>query len=427
MRIVYSVMLALMMPLIVTRLFWRSFKQRGYRKNIDERFGFYHQPALNGCIWIHAVSVGETRAAEPLIRRLNVRYPARPILLTCMTPTGRDAANDLFGPTQVAVYLPYDFVSLHQRLLDHFRPSILLVMETEIWPNLFYACQQNAVPALIINARLSEKSLHRYCRFAMVRTLAQQSLQSVRVVAAQSSADAARFAALGARKPVVTGNLKFDVLRQPQLAQRGQHWRAMQPTRRVLLCASTRNGEEELLLSAYLRVFDAAARRATLLVIVPRHQQRFDQVAGEIRAAGLSFARRSQPVPETPDQWTAEVLLGDSMGEMTAYYSFCDVAIIGGSFLPFGGQNLIEACALGKPVIMGPSTFNFTEVAQLAREAGAMQPVADALAAMQAGQTILQNGTQQRLMANAGSALVEANRGATDKTMAIIASAFGAN
>ena len=427
MRIVYSMLLALMLPLIVARLFWRSLKQRGYRENIAERFGRHHQPSLKDCIWIHAVSVGETRAAEPLIRRLKVLYPSRPVLLTAMTPTGRATAQELFGSTLISVYLPYDFVSLHQRLLAHFQPSILLIMETEIWPNLLYTCRQNAVPALIINARLSKKSLRGYTRFTAVRKLVQQSLQSVHVVAAQSSADAERFRTLGVKKTLVTGNIKFDVLAETDLVERGEQWRAAQPTRRVLLCASSREGEEALLLAAYVRIFDAEARRDTLLVIVPRHPQRFNPVAGEIDAAGLSVARRSQAVAGTPDQWTADVLLGDSMGEMTAYYAFCDVAIIGGSFLPLGGQNLIEACALGKPVIMGPSTFNFAEAARLALEAGAMQQVADVLEAMRAAQTILQDSARRILMSNAGSRLVAANRGATEKTVALIESALGAN
>lgn len=426
MRIIYTVMLALSLPLIVARLFWRSLKQHGYRENIGERFGHYHQSSLKKCLWIHAVSVGETRAAEPLIRGLKALYPTRPILLTCMTPTGRETAKELFGDTLTSVYLPYDLLALHQRLIDHFKPSILLIMETEIWPNLLYVCQQNALPALIVNARLSEKSLRGYARVDALRTLVQQSLRSV-VVAAQTAADAERFQALGANETVVTGNIKFDVGPEPALVGLAEQWRAARPARRVLLCASTREGEETLLVAAYMRIFDAGARGDTLLVIVPRHPQRFNQVAGEIDAAGLTVARRSQETENTPGQWAADVLLGDSMGEMTAYYAFCDVAIIGGSFLPLGGHNLIEACALGKPVIMGPSTFNFAEAARLALEAGAMQQVADAPEAMRAAQRILQDNTRRMLMSNAGSRLVAANRGATEKTLALIESALGAN
>ena len=423
----YTLMLALMLPLIFARLFWRSLRQIGYRQNIGERFGRYHQPPLNNCVWIHAVSVGEIRAAEPLIRRFKVHYPTHPILLTCMTATGRTTAMELFGHSLTTVYLPYDFFKAHQRLVDHFRPSILLIMETEIWPNLLYACQQNAVPALLVNARLSKKSFSGYARVPAIRSLAREALQSMRMVAAQSTADAERFRALGAldgEKIVVTGNIKFDVGYQPYLVELGARWRTAQRSRRVLLCASTREGEEALLLAAYTQIFDASARRATLQVIVPRHPQRFDQVAVEIKSAGLSLSRRSH---EAAENCASEVLLGDSMGEMVAYFTLCDVAIIGGSFLSHGGQNLIEACALGKPVIMGPSTFNFAEAARLAEAAGAMQPVADTLDAMRSAHAILQDSARRALMSNAGLRLVEANTGATEKTLALVAAALGAN
>ena len=427
MRIVYSILLALALPLIVARLFWRSFKLRGYRENIAERFARYQQPSMHGCIWIHAVSVGETRAALPLIRRLKLRYPARQILLTGMTPTGRATAQELFGDAITCVYLPVDFVALHQRLIDHFRPSILLIMETEIWPNLLHACQRNAIPALIVNARLSEKSLRRYSRVAAVRALVQEALQSMRVVVAQSVDDAERFRILGALsadKIVVTGNIKFDVVTEPAQIARGGQWRAAQPHRRVLLCASTREGEEALLLAAYVRAFDAEARRDTLLVMVPRHPQRFDAVAGEIEGAGLRCARRSLGMADID---TCDVLLGDSMGEMAAYYSLCDIAIIGGSFLPLGGQNLIEACALGKPVIMGPSIFNFASTVRLAADAGAMEQVSDAPEAMHVAHQLLRDDVRRKNMSEAGFKLIGANRGATEKTLALIVSVLGEN
>ena len=325
MRIFYTLMLALLLPLILARLLWRSLRQSGYRLNIAERFGRYHQPPLEGCIWIHAVSVGEARAAEPLIAKLKVRYPTRPILLTGMTPTGRATARDLFGHTLTSVYLPYDFVRLHRRLLAHFQPCILLIMETEIWPNLLYTAKRHSLPALIVNARLSEKSLRGYTRFATIAALIRQALRSVSVVAAQSSADAERFRALGAAQIVITGNIKFDVLLDAALIAAGHTWRLGLGSRHVLLCASTREGEEALLLEAYQLAFDADARRNTLLVIVPRHPQRFDRVAGEIENAGLRFIRRSQMVADAIDLSSAEVLLGVSMGEMAAYLFLCDV------------------------------------------------------------------------------------------------------
>ena len=367
--------------------------------------------------------MGETRATEPLIRRLKALHPARAILLTSMTPTGRATALALFGETVTCVYLPYDLVALHHQLIERFRPSVLLVMETEIWPNLLHACSKTAVPALIINARLSEKSANGYARFAPIRLLLRQALRSLQVIAAQSATDAERFRTLGAQRIVVTGNIKFDVSLNPTLLRLGESWRKELGRRRVLLCASTRDGEETQLLAAYVKVFDALERQDTMLVIVPRHPQRFDPVAVDVQSAGLRFTRRSQGLPG----WTEkppEVLLGDSMGEMAAYYKLSDVVIIGGSFLPLGGQNLIEACALGKPVVMGPSTFNFGEAARLARDAGAMRQVPNALEAMQEARRLLRDERSRQTMSDAGLKLVAANRGATEKTVALIESAF---
>jgi 3-deoxy-D-manno-octulosonic-acid transferase len=420
MRIIYTLLYTMLMPLVMARLFWRSRNDRGYRQNIGERFGFYHQSPLRRCIWIHAVSVGETRAAEPLIRRLRILLPERRILLTCMTPTGRATALELFGSTVICGYLPYDLNAFHQRLIDHFDPSVLIIMETEVWPNLLHACHLRAIPSLLVNARLSERSARGYARIAAVTTLVRQALQSVRVVAAQSDADADRFRALGAREIVVMGNIKFDVALDAAQIARGENWRAVLRNRRVLLCASTREGEEEALLAAYAQVFDAHERYDTLLVVVPRHPQRFDRVAGDIRRAGLRLARRSSGMAAGDESSRAEVLLGDSMGEMAAYYSFCDVAVIGGSFQPLGGQNLIEACAAGKPAIMGPSTFNFSKAAQLAEAAGAMLLVDDPLDAMRSAQALLGDYARLKQMSDAGRRLVEAHRGMTDKVVALV-------
>lgn len=424
MRILYSLLLASLLPLIVVRLLWRSLRQRAYREHIGERFGRYSQAPLEDSIWIHAVSVGETRATQPLVRRLRVLYPTRPILLTCMTPTGRATAMELFGDSLTCVYLPYDLAALQRRLIGQFKPAIVLIMETEIWPNLLYACQQHSIPALIANARLSENSFRGYTRLAPVRRVIREALHVVHTVAAQAAADGQRLRLLGAQKTVVTGNIKFDVQREPQLEALGLGWKARLPARRVVLCASTREGEEAMLLAAYGQTFDAAARQHTLLVLVPRHPQRFDEVASEIERAGLHFARRGQL--ESNDLSTTEILLGDSMGEMMAYYAMCDVAIIGGSFMPLGGQNLIEACALGKPVVMGPSTFNFAESARLAAEAGAMRPVMNAAEAMRTARTILEDAQLRSAMADAGQKLVDANRGATEKTVVLISAVLGA-
>ncbi len=423
MRLLYSILLTLMLPVILARLLWRSLRQRGYRENIAERLGSYRQAPLHGCIWIHAVSVGETRATEPLIRKLMALYPARPILLTSMTPTGRATAVELFGDTLTSVFLPYDLGFLYARLIDRFEPAVLLVMETEIWPNLLHACKARSVPALIVNARLSERSARGYRRFAPVRTLVQHALQNVSVLATQSLADADRFRTLGAARVCVTGNVKFDLTLNADLVNMGCGWRAGLVNRQVLLCASTRDGEEALLLAAYCEVFKISERSAVLLAIVPRHPQRFDEVAGAISAAGLTFSRRSEAIADAAGV-SSDVLLGDSMGEMAAYLAFADIVIVGGSFLPLGGQNLIEACAAGKPVIMGPSTFNFSEAARLAEDQGAMVKVSDALAAMRTAKRLLQDVAARKLMADAGLQLVAANRGATDKTVDLVRAAL---
>lgn len=423
MRFLYSMLLTLMLPVILARLLWRSLRQRGYRENIAERFGSYRQAPLRGCIWIHAVSVGETRATEPLIRKLMALYPARPILLTSMTPTGRATAVELFGDSLTSAYLPYDLGSLHGRLIDRFEPAVLLVMETEIWPNLLHVCKTRSVPALIVNARLSERSARGYMRFSPVRSLVHQALKEVSVVAAQSSADAERFRALGAPRIAVTGNIKFDLTLNVDLVTMGRGWRTGLANRQVLLCASTREGEEALLLAAYREVFEVTERNTVLLVIVPRHPQRFDEVAGAVAEAGLSVVRRSESISDAAIN-AADALLGDSMGEMAAYLAFADIVIVAGSFLPLGGHNLIEACAAGKPVIMGPSTFNFSEAARLAEDQGAMAKVNDAVEAVRTAKRLLQDVAARKAMSDAGLKLVAANRGATDRTVALVQAAL---
>ena len=423
MRFLYSMLLTLLLPVILVRLLWRSLRQRGYRENIAERFGSYRQAPLRGCIWIHAVSVGETRATEPLIRKLMALYPARPILLTSMTPTGRATAVELFGDSLTSAYLPYDLGSLHGRLIDRFEPAVLLVMETEIWPNLLHVCKTRSVPALIVNARLSERSARGYMRFSPVRSLVHQALKEVSVVAAQSSADAERFRALGAPRIAVTGNIKFDLTLNVDLVTMGRGWRTGLANRQVLLCASTREGEEALLLAAYREVFEVTERNTVLLVIVPRHPQRFDEVAGGVAEAGLSVVRRSESISDAAIN-AADALLGDSMGEMAAYLAFADIVIVAGSFLPLGGHNLIEACAAGKPVIMGPSTFNFSEAARLAEDQGAMAKVNDAVEAMRTAKRLLQDVAARKAMSDAGLKLVAANRGATDRTVALVQAAL---
>ena len=412
MRFLYTLLVHLLLPVALVRLVWRARRQPGYLEHVGERFGFYAKKTEGPLIWIHAVSVGETRAAQPVIRMLSERYPAHRILLTHMTPTGRETGAALFRDSVTQYYLPYDFPWAVARFLEYFRPRAGIVMETEIWPNLIRACASRGIPCYLVNARLSDKSFRGYQRFG---DLARQALEALAAVSAQTTDDARRLTALGGREVRVTGNVKFDIAAPRELVDRGMEWRqSFGASRPVLLAASTRDGEEALILerTGEIRV------PGLLTVIVPRHPQRFDEVAEVIRQLGLRFQRRSHKdesiSPET------QVLLGDSMGEMFAYYTACDVAFIGGSLLPYGAQNLIEACAVGKPVLIGPSTYNFAEATEGAVAAGAAIRVADAgELAREAGKLLLDQ-SRQKQMGQAALAFCAAHRGATARVVDLI-------
>jgi 3-deoxy-D-manno-octulosonic-acid transferase len=420
-RFFYTLLLLTATPLILLRLWLRGRREPGYRQNLGERFGDFTQVKLRDAIWIHAVSLGETRAAAPLVAALRARYPQHPMLITCMTATGRVTATDLYGSFATIVYLPYDFPWASRQLIQHFAPRLLLIMETEIWPNLLASCRDAGVPVLLVNARLSERSRAGYARWAPVQTLIREAMQGLQQVAAQSSEDAQRLTSLGANNVVVTGNMKFDI--EPSLEQiaLGMAWRnALNErggTRHVLLAASTREGEETLIIDAYKTHFDDAARRRTLLIIVPRHPQRFDEVHAQIMSAGLRVQRRSMSVQIATD---TDVWLGDSMSEMFAYLAMCDVAFIGGSLVPVGGQNLIEPCAMGKPVLMGPSDFNFTDAAKQAEAAGAMIRVTDANRFAITARELLDESERTVIMSRRALAFAAQHRGATAKTINIV-------
>jgi len=360
---------------------------------------------------VHAVSVGETRAAEPLVRALQVRHPQCRILLTHMTPTGRETGETLFGGRVERCYLPVDLPGAVARFFDHFRPRAGIVMETEIWPNLIRAGRARAIPLYLVNARLSEKSYAAYRRFG---GLVRESLAGFTAVAAQSDDDARRLAALGARATRVTGNLKFDVAPPGDQLELGRALRrGLGTARPVLLAASTREGEEALLLDA----LEGIAVPGLLTVIVPRHPQRFEEVARLLEARGLRYQRRSADAPVAPE---TRAVLGDSMGEMFAYYAACDVAFIGGSLVPLGGQNLIEACAAGRPVLIGPSVYNFAEAAELAIRAGAAIQVADPAALAREAGRVLRDSEAMRRMSQAALAFASAHRGATARVLELI-------
>ncbi len=408
-RLLYTLFLHLLLPYIFVRLWWRGRKQPEYRQHWGERFGFY--PALTNdkpIIWLHAVSVGETRATVALVAELRAAYPQHQILFSHTTPTGRDTSQQLYGDSVRRVYLPSDYPWAMRRFLRHFRPQIGLLLETEVWANLQHVALGENVPLLLLNARMSAKSARGYARFA---ALSRPALHGFRAIAAQTAEDAQRLQQLGAQQVSVMGNLKFDILPPAAQLALGQSLRQQFGPRHILLLASTRDGEEAVLLDAYRPQPD------TLLLLVPRHPQRFDEVEKLIRQRGLSCQRRSlnQAVPAE-----VQLLLGDSMGELFAYYAAADVAYIGGSLLPFGGQNLIEACAVGTPVLLGPHTYNFAQASELAIAAGAARRVDDADELFRTARDLLHDPARRQQQAEAARQFVAAHQGASRRALAVV-------
>ena len=418
MRLLYSALWWLLMPFVLVRIWRRGRKEPGYRQHVGERLGFYDAVVAGSrpVLWVHAVSVGETRAAEPLIDALLQAWPQHVVLLTHMTATGRATGKQLFarhGERVIQSFFPYDTGWMCGRFLRHFKPRICILMETEVWPNMVAQCVRYRVPVVLANARLSARSLRRGQRFGAILL---EAATAIDCVAAQSEADADRLRQFGARKVHVTGSLKFDVVPPAQLVQRGVQWRAGIGERPVLLCASTRDGEEKLIVEALAGL----PQQDWLVVIVPRHPQRFDEVAALIAANGFVMQRRSV-LGDAGVAADTRILLGDTMGEMFAYYAACDLAFIGGSLLPLGGQNLIEACAVGKPVLFGPHMFNFQIVSDDALAAGAALRVSDAASMLTTAAELLGNQAALQGMAHKAQAFALQHQGATARTMALIA------
>ncbi len=409
MRRIYTLLWSLVLPLLPLRLWWRGRKEPGYRMHVGERYGRYgERPSPpRPVLWVHAVSLGETRAAVPLVDRLRRAHPAATILLTHMTATGREAGRALFGDRVVQAWLPYDSPSAVRAFLDHFAPAAGMLMETELWPNLVAGACAAGVPVFLVNARMSARSAARYAR---APSLTRPMLAGLSGVAAQTAADAERIAALGASTPIVTGNLKFDLEVPDDAIALGQALRTrFGEARPVWVAGSTREGEEALIVDALLR---HPLPRGTLSVIVPRHPQRFAPVAELLRQRGIPFVRRSDSGPVAPD---IGVVVGDSMGEMLGYYAAADVVFIGGSLLPLGGQNLIEAIAVGRPTIVGPHMFNFAEATANAAAAGAALAVSDVDALMGALAELLGDPARRVTMRDAAIAFHAAHRGAADR------------
>lgn len=416
----YRFLLTLVVPLALLRLWWRGRKQPGYRQHIAERFGYINVPVGGPIIWLHAVSVGETRAAEPLVHALLEQYPDHRVLLTHMTPTGRATSTALYKDPRVLIsYVPYDLTSAVDRFLARVRPQLGLLMETEIWPNLILRSRACNIPVLLINARLSARSAKRYARFDR---LIRPVLGALTAIGAQTQDDADRLTLLGAQNVHVTGNLKFDVRIDKTLRALGQSWRtdinAQQMPRSIWLAASTREGEEAVILAAHRALCTLLPDQHPLLVLVPRHPQRFNDIATLVAREGFQLARRSDALPGAE----TDVWLGDSMGEMVAYYSLANIAVIGGTLLPFGGQNLIEAAACGTPLIIGPHTYNFSAAANDAEQTGAairLEDVSpDTLAT--ALHALITNRAQYKAAQEATEKFVAGATGATDKLLNLI-------
>ncbi len=416
-RAAYAWLLRLGLPIYFARLWWRGRQEPGYRANWVERLGGFAGAPQPGRLWLHAVSLGETRAAMPLVEALRAQRPGLSLLLTHGTATGREAGRALLREGDAQAWLPYDTPGAVRRFLRRHRPALGVVMETEVWPALLKEAERQGVPMVLANARLSERSARKGER---LRVLMHPALARFTRVLAQGEADAARLRASGARGVQVLGNLKFDITPKAEQLARGRRWRE-KLGRPVVLAAVTREGEEGPLLRAFGdRLADLAAP-PPLLIVVPRHPQRFDEVAVGIAAAGLVAARRSQWGDEPGElALAADAWLGDSLGEMALYYGCADVALLGGSFAPLGGQNLIEAAACGCPLVMGPHTFNFALAAELSLEAGAAERVADIDAGVRRALEIALDPAGRAERAERALAFAAGHRGAAARMAAAV-------
>ncbi len=416
MRYLYSLLLYFLAPFVILRLLWRSLRAPAYRRRWGERFGFFARLPEEGAVWVHAVSVGEVQAALPLIDWLREERGLR-VMVTTTTPTGSALVRQRFGEQVFHVYAPYDLPDAVTRFLKRTRPRLAIIMETEIWPNLFYRCRRAGIPLLIANARLSEDSAGRYQNF---RSFTEATLRHVTVLAAQARADADRFIALGmsAQRVHVTGNIKFDVSLPADLrsraAQLRREWNERRP---VWVAASTHAGEEESVLSAFSMV--RTRFPDTLLVWVPRHPERFDKVAELCRRRGYAVARRSERGSAGAE---CAIFLADTMGELPLFYAAADVAFVGGSLVPSGGHNILEPAALGVPVVVGPHTYNFLEISQSLIGYGGGARVHNETELATAVVRYLEDAKLRDAAGSCGRELVERNRGALAKLQTLLTS-----
>ncbi|MBA6063317.1 lipid IV(A) 3-deoxy-D-manno-octulosonic acid transferase [Pseudomonas mosselii] len=413
-RTLYTLLFHLGLPLVALRLFLRGRKAPAYRARIAERFACQLPAMRQGGIWVHAVSVGESIAAAPMVRALLKQYPDLPITLTCMTPTGSERIRAMFEgePRVQHCYLPYDLPWAAGRFLDHVRPRLGIIMETELWPNHIHQCARRGIPVALANARLSERSARGYARFA---GLTRPMLEEMSLIAVQSETEAERFRTLGARDECVqvTGSIKFDLKVDDQLPPRAsalrEQWAARQ--RPVWIAASTHDGEDALILEAHRELLKVHSD--ALLILVPRHPERFTAVH-ELCAGQFTTVRRSNGDTVTAQ---TQVLLGDTMGELLFLYALADIAFVGGSLVATGGHNPLEPAALALPVLMGPHVFNFLEISAMLREAGALQQVDDAEGLAGAVRRLVELPQDARRMGEAGRAVMQANQGALQRLL----------
>jgi len=428
---VYDTSWTVGLPAVLARFWWRGRAEPAYRQAWLQRLGHWSVAAQGGAdaprIWVHAVSLGETRAAQPLIQALRQRLPGMQLLLTTGTATGLEAGRDLLQPGDLHGWVPLDTPWATQRFFETLRPQVGVLMETETWPNLLRQAQRARVPVVLANARLSERSLRKGLKWAH---LTRPMMERLAAACAQTDTDAHHLERAGVPRDriSVSGNLKYELHPSADLLNLGRHW-ASPPgadraaagpaaARRIVMAASWREGEDLPLLQAWQTLRHAPERSdqpPPLLLMVPRHPQRFDEVQSAMRSAGLVVSRRSTWGADGPSEadWQADAWLGDSLGEMPAYYAAADVALLGGSFAPLGGQNLIEAAACACPIVMGPHTFNFEDAAQRAQQEGAALRAADLDQALSLALTISQ--AQLQRLRSCGLALVAAHAGAAQR------------
>jgi len=414
MRHLYTILLYIAIPFILLRLLWKSRKNPAYRQRIKERFGYLNKPLSTGGIWVHAVSVGEVLAAVPLIKQLQQRHPNLPIIITTMTPTGADRVKAAFGETIPHVYVPYDLPSCNQRFLQNVKPRLIMMVETELWPNLLNQAAQQKIPTVVLNARLSARSANGYRRLGK---LTRDMLKQVTLIAAQNKGDGERFVALGLPPEHlrVTGSIKYDLELPANLMVKAQALQSQWAKRPVWIAASTHESEEEIVLAAYHKILQKLPQ--ILLILVPRHPERFNKVASLCQKHRYSIVKRSEDLPITVQ---TQIFLGDSMGELLLFYACANVAFVGGSLVATGGHNPLEPAALGLPVLTGPHMFNFAVIQKQLLDAGAAITIQDATQLAETVIQLLQDKTKCQTMGAKGEQILRQNRGALARQLELI-------